>query len=95
RRGGCSSRLGSPNVMRGNRRAASASARGPWPHSLACMPLGARKSHSRQRVRAEERRETVRRRTDVASCNGIRARRSDAREPDAARRAARTLSVAA
>jgi len=35
RHGGCSSRLGSPNVIRGNRRAALASARGRWPHSLA------------------------------------------------------------
>jgi hypothetical protein len=35
RHDGCGSQLGSSNVMRGNRRAALASARGPWPHSLA------------------------------------------------------------
>jgi hypothetical protein len=28
--------------MRGNRHAAAASARGPWPHSLACVPLAGR-----------------------------------------------------
>jgi len=35
RHAGCRSPLGSANVIGGNRRAAPASARGPWPHSLA------------------------------------------------------------
>jgi hypothetical protein len=35
RHAGCSSPLGSVNVIGSNRRAAQASARGPWPHSLA------------------------------------------------------------
>jgi hypothetical protein len=30
--------------MRGNRHAAAAPARGPWPHSLACEPLGRRRT---------------------------------------------------
>jgi hypothetical protein len=31
--------------LRGNRHAAAASARGPWPHSLACVPFGGRGVH--------------------------------------------------
>jgi hypothetical protein len=55
RHGGRRSRLSSANVIRGNRRAASASGRGPWPHSLACEPLGARNRGLCQRHRRTSR----------------------------------------